>query len=105
PTAWRIWSAGCSTGEEPYSIAVTVSDALKFPEAWEIEILATDVSRRALRHAERGTYSRRSLGEVSLHQVEAYFTPTKHGYQGSPRTRRLSSSAKITWGASFYRGN
>src|SRR5712672_2321922 len=55
PRSLRIWSAGCSTGEEPYSIAVTVSDALKFPEAWELEILATDVSRRALRHAERGT--------------------------------------------------
>src|SRR6202008_3727113 len=68
PRSLRIWSAGCSTGEEPYSIAVTVSGALKFPEAWEVEILATDVSRRALRHAERGAYSRRSLGEASLHQ-------------------------------------
>ena len=66
PRTLRIWSAGCSTGEEPYSIAITVCDALKFAEAWEIEILATDVSRRALRHAERGAYSRRSLGEVSL---------------------------------------
>jgi len=104
PRSLRIWSAGCSTGEEPYSIAVTVSDALKFPEAWEIEILATDVSRRALRHAERGTYSRRSLGEVSLHQVEAYFTPTKHGYQVRPRIRRLISFAQMNLVDSFYVG-
>src|ERR1700747_3208232 len=81
PRSLRIWSAGCSTGEEPYSVAITVVEALKFAEAWEIEILATDISRRALRHAERGAYSRRSLGEVSLHQVEAYFSPTRHGYQ------------------------
>ena len=54
PRALRIWSAGCSTGEEAYSIAITLCDALKFVEAWEIEILATDISRRALRHAERG---------------------------------------------------
>ena len=88
PRTLRIWSAGCSTGEEPYSIAITLCDALKFPEAWEIEILATDISRRALRHAERGAYSKRSLGEVSLHQMETYFSPTKHGFQVKPRIRR-----------------
>jgi len=66
PRALRIWSAGCSTGEEAYSIAITLCDALKFVEAWEIEILATDISRRALRHAERGLYSKRSLQDVSL---------------------------------------
>jgi chemotaxis protein methyltransferase CheR len=104
PRTLRIWSAGCSTGEEPYSIAITVSEALKFPEAWEIEILATDVSRRALRHAERGAYSRRSLGEVSLHQVESYFSPTKHGYQVRPRIRRLISFAQMNLVDSFYVG-
>ena len=104
PRALRIWSAGCSTGEEPYSIAITVSDALKFPEAWEIEILATDISRRALRHAERGAYSKRSLGEVSLHQVDAYFTATKHGYQVRPRIRRLISFAQMNMVDTFYVG-
>src|SRR5271169_5168098 len=85
PRTLRIWSAGCSTGEEPYSIAITLCDALKFAEAWEIEILATDVSRRALRHAERGVYSRRSLQDVSLGQADTYFTATKHGFQVKPR--------------------
>ena len=64
PRTLRIWSAGCSTGEEPYSIAITLCEALKFAEAWDIEILATDISRRALRHAERGVYSKRSLQDV-----------------------------------------
>src|ERR1700684_3090339 len=85
PRALRIWSAGCSTGEEPYSIAVAISDALKFAEAWEIEILATDISRRALRHAERGVYPKRSLQHVSLEQVETYFSTTKQGFQVKPR--------------------
>src|SRR5580658_10237376 len=70
PRALRIWSAGCSTGEEPYSTAITVCDALKFAEAWEIEILATDISSRALGHAEKGVYSKRSLQELSLRQLE-----------------------------------
>jgi chemotaxis methyl-accepting protein methylase len=95
PRALRIWSAGCSTGEEAYSIAVTLCDALKFAEAWEIEILATDISRRALRHAERGAYTKRSLQDLSLRQVETYFTTTKHGFQVRPRIRKMISFAQM----------
>jgi len=65
PRTLRIWSAACSTGEEPYSIAIAVADALPFAEAWRIEILATDISRRALLHAERGVYSGRSLANLT----------------------------------------
>jgi chemotaxis protein methyltransferase CheR len=104
PRTLRVWSAGCSTGEEPYSIAITVCDALKFAEAWEVEILATDVSRRALRHAEHGAYSRRSLQDVSLRQVETYFTATKHGFQVKPRIRRMISFAQMNLVDSVYVG-
>ena len=104
PRTLRIWSAGCSTGEEPYSIAVTLCESLKFAEAWEIEILATDVSRRALRHAERGVYSRRSLQDVSLGQLVAYFTAGKHGFQVRPRIRRMISFAQINLADSVYVG-
>jgi len=61
PRTLRIWSAGCATGEEPYSIAITIADALMFADAWNIEILATDISKHALKQAESGVYSRRSL--------------------------------------------
>jgi len=104
PRRLRIWSAGCSTGEEPYSIAITLCDSLKFAEAWEIEILATDVSRRALRHAERGSYSRRSLQDVSLRQVETYFAATKQGFQVKPRIRRMVSFAQMNLVDSIYVG-
>ncbi|MGH9712324.1 MAG: CheR family methyltransferase [Candidatus Acidiferrales bacterium] len=104
PRTLRIWSAGCSTGEEPYSIAVTLCESLKFAEAWELEILATDISRRALRHAERGVYSKRSLQDVSLGQVETYFTATKHGFQVRPRIRRMISFAQMNLVESVYVG-
>ena len=104
PRTLRIWSAGCSTGEEPYSIAITVLDALKFAEAWEIEILATDVSRRALRHAERGIYSKRTLEAVSAVQVENCFTATKQGFQVRPRVRRMISFAQMNLAESVYVG-
>jgi chemotaxis protein methyltransferase CheR len=104
PRTLRIWSAGCSTGEEAYSIAITLCDSLKFAEAWEVEILATDVSRRALRHAERGLYAKRSLQDVSLRQVETYFTSTKHGFQVKPRIRRMVSFAQMNLVESVYVG-
>src|ERR1700722_3883224 len=104
PRTLRIWSAGCSTGEEPYSIAITLCAALKFAEAWEIKILATDISRRALRHAERGAYSRRSLHEAPPLRVETYFEATKHGYQVKPRIRRMISFAQMNLAESVYVG-
>jgi len=104
PRTLRIWSAGCSTGEEPYSIAITLCDSLKFAEAWEIEILATDISHRALRHAERGAYSKRSLQDVSLRQVETYFTATKQGFQVRPRIRKMVSFAQMNLVESVYVG-
>jgi chemotaxis protein methyltransferase CheR len=104
PRKLRIWSAGCSTGEEPYSIAITLCEALKLADAWDIEILATDVSRRALRHAERGIYSKRSLMNMTLGQVEANFTRTNHGFQIKPRIRRMISFAQMNLAESAYVG-
>ena len=104
PRTLRIWSAGCSTGEEPYSIAIELCDALKFAEAWEIEILATDISSRALGHAERGAYAKRSLQDVSLGQVEMHFSVTKHGYQVKPRIRKMISFVQMNLAEPVYFG-
>jgi chemotaxis protein methyltransferase CheR len=104
PRTLRIWSAGCSTGEEPYSIAITVCEALKFAEAWEIEILATDISRRALRHAERGAYAKRGLENLPPARIENYFTASKHGYQVKPRIRRMISFVQMNLVESVYVG-
>src|ERR1700735_1625015 len=104
PRTLRIWSAACSTGEEPYSIAIAVADALPFAEAWRIEILATDISRRALQHAERGVYSGRSLDNLSPQQIENYFTKTRHGYVVKPRIRRMVSFAPMNLTQAVYVG-
>jgi len=73
PRTLRIWSAGCSTGEEPYSIGITIADSLSFADAWNVEILATDVGRHALKHAERGIYKGRSIASVSEKQLAKPF--------------------------------
>jgi chemotaxis protein methyltransferase CheR len=52
----RIWSAGCSTGQEPYSVAMTVRENLPTGSAWDVSILATDLSEQAVDRARGGSY-------------------------------------------------
>src|SRR5215467_12814783 len=85
PRTLRIWSAGCSTGEEPYSIAITIADSLSFADSWNVEILATDVGRQALKHAERGVYSGRSIGSVTDKQLANHFSAVEGGQQVKAR--------------------
>ena len=100
----RIWSAGCSTGEEAYSIAITVADSLPFADAWNIEILATDISRDALRIAERGLYSGRSLANVSPTQLQAHFKKEGDAWRVKPRLRKMISFAPMNLARSVYVG-
>jgi chemotaxis protein methyltransferase CheR len=104
PRTLRVWSAGCSTGEEPYSIAITIADALSFAESWKLEILATDVSRNALRQAERGIYKGRSVASVSEKQRAAHFTQVKEGYQVKSRLQKMITFAQMNLASAVYVG-
>jgi chemotaxis protein methyltransferase CheR len=104
PRTLRIWSAGCSTGEEPYSIAITIADSLSFADSWNVEILATDVGRQALKHAERGIYSGRSISSVSEKQLVNHFSRASAGQQVKPRLRKMVSFAQMNLASPVYLG-
>jgi len=104
PRTLRIWSAGCSTGEEPYSIAIAVLDSLSLAEAWDVEILATDIGRQALKHAERAVYSGRSLASVNEKQMAAHFTAVDGGHQVRPRIRKMVSFVQMNLASPVYVG-
>jgi chemotaxis protein methyltransferase CheR len=104
PRSLRIWSAGCATGEEAYSIAMTVADALEFADAWNIHILATDVSRQALDHAEHGVYDSRELETVAPRQRDLYFSRGNGHHVVKPRIRNLVTFAPMNLAQVVYMG-
>lgn len=104
PRTLRIWSAGCSTGEEPYSIAISIADSLSFADSWNVEIMATDVGRQALKHAERGVYTGRSIASVSEKQLANHFSAVEGGQQIKPRLRKMVSFAQMNLASPVYLG-
>ena len=69
----RIWSVPCSTGEEPYSIAIWLLENWPLVDRYEIEIWGSDIDTAALKHCEQGIFSRRALQRLSPAVVDKYF--------------------------------
>lgn len=69
----RIWCAGCSTGEEPYSVAITLSEALPTIQDWDIKILASDLNLDALDIAHAGIYPQESIANIELACKKRWF--------------------------------
>ena len=72
--AVRIWSAPCSTGEEPYSIAMWLLENWPKVDAYDVEIVGSDIDTRVLEAAEAGVYGRRALMRLSPQLIQRYFT-------------------------------
>ena len=87
----RLWSAGCATGEEPYTLAMVMANQIGIDEtARRMKIYATDIDLEALAHARTAVYSEKSLQDVPEELRAAYFEPEVHG-RGSvviPELRR-----------------
>ncbi|HKA21197.1 MAG TPA: protein-glutamate O-methyltransferase CheR, partial [Blastocatellia bacterium] len=69
----RVWSAGCSTGQEPYSAVITLIEALPDPESWSTRVFASDLSFTALERAQSGLYRPDQMKGVDPHRVARYF--------------------------------
>jgi len=82
----RIWSAGCSTGEEPYSIAITLAETM--PRDWDVRILATDLDSNVLDRARQGIYSEERTAEVPERLKRKWFLRGRAAHQGKVRVRR-----------------
>jgi len=85
----RIWSAGCSSGEEPYTLAMIIADYFgKSKFMWDTKILATDISQKVLEVAENGIYPAEAMGSVPKYWIMKYFAKVgKESYQISKEIR------------------
>lgn len=72
----RIWSAGCSTGEEPYTLSmILLEEAQRQLKGWTVEILSTDLNERSLAQAKTGIYGSYSTRHITPYYRQKYFTP------------------------------
>ncbi|MBN1930362.1 MAG: protein-glutamate O-methyltransferase [Desulfobacterales bacterium] len=69
----KIWSAGCSSGEEPYSIAICLLEQLEINAPWKIKILSTDISTRVLETARSGIYHQSRIDNIPKYILKKYF--------------------------------
>ena len=79
--SFRAWSAGCSTGEEPYTIAMSLLDSQLPESGLTIEVLGTDVSSQALDRAREAVYRAKSLANLPHRDVQRWFDPVAGGHR------------------------
>jgi chemotaxis protein methyltransferase CheR len=87
--SFRVWSAGCSTGEEPYTIAMTLLDSALEARGMRSEVLGTDVSTQALDRAKAAVYPAKALANLSQNTVQRWFEPVKGGHRPRARARDI----------------
>ncbi len=86
----RVWSAGCSTGEEPYTTAMMLRELLPASRGWDVKIIATDVSERALQAARTARYGPRAVQMAAPGDLARFFLPPVGGrHEVRPEVREL----------------
>lgn len=99
----RIWSVGCATGEEPYSIAILLQRMSHLLKDWEICILATDINAQALAKAAAGVYTEWSFRNPPKGFRDRYFRKTEDGrFELDPNIRRMVSFSCLNLAKDLY---
>ncbi len=85
----KIWSAGCSTGEEPYTIAIIAQEALGLNSGWQLEIIASDISLKSLMKAKEGFYDEQRIKNVPDYFKQKYFEKVGNGFMVKKEIKNL----------------
>lgn len=91
----RIWSAGCSTGEEPYTLAMMLLESMKLFEGWDIEIVASDINQRVLHQARKGVYRKASFRSTEERIIKKYFTEEGGDYALKDEVKKLVTFSSL----------
>jgi chemotaxis protein methyltransferase CheR len=93
----RIWSAGCSTGEEAYSLAITVIESIPDLRTWDVKILATDLDSDVLAKAQRGIYAAERVRALGPQRLSRFFTERRGGREGATFEVKPELTSLITF--------
>ena len=105
PRSLRVWSAGCASGEEAYSIAISVCDALNCNGGgWNVRIIGSDIRRQALETAERGLYPEAAVKHLPPSMVKTYFVRVGQHLLVKPRLRNLVTFTAMNLAKPDYLG-
>src|ERR1700722_8645689 len=91
----RIWSAGCSSGEEAYTLAMIVQEVFPQAQAWDCRITATDIDENMLRHVAAARYGARAVGEVPGEYRTKYLIPDGNEWVVRGRTAALVKTSHL----------
>ena len=92
----RIWSAGCSTGEEAYSLAMTVIESIPDLRTWDVKILATDLDSDVLAKAQRGIYAAERVRAIGAQRLSRFFAE-RRGREGATYEVKPELTSLITF--------
>ncbi len=84
-----IWSAGCSSGEEPYTLAMILLETIPDIQQWKISIVGTDINTKMLAKAREGLYTARSLRDTPERYISRYFRPEGEYYRIAEHVKRF----------------
>jgi chemotaxis protein methyltransferase CheR len=98
----RLWSAGCASGEEAYTLAILLSRLITDLQDWQIHILATDISTLALEKASRGLYGKWSFRDTPPAIIERYFTRRDRKFEILPHLKQMVSYAYLNLAEDVY---
>ena len=93
--ALKVWSAACSTGEEPYTLSIILQEMIEDFELWDLRIDATDIDRRVLRQARLGLYGERAMKDTPIPYRAKYFQKTPNGWRVLPSVTRYVSFEQL----------
>ncbi len=96
PVSLRIWSAGCSTGQEVYSIVIALKEVLDDLKKYNLMVLGTDISSTAIARASYGTYNKIEMDRgLSREQIEKYFIREGEGWKVKDEVRAMATFKKM----------
>ncbi len=98
----RIWSAGCATGEEIYTIAIMLAELLPDIKAWSLNLLATDINTASLKKAMTGCYTSWSMRAISSRLKQRYFSEINRKYTISEEIRSIPEFMYLNLNDDYY---